>query len=96
MKHLADLRHIPFTLYEVLNILGLKNNGNNHRQVGNSILKINKTVIGTIGTFCREDKKAYASAHFTPGQDEFGTNENLYRRATASRGARISSRLRTT
>jgi hypothetical protein len=93
MKHLADLRHIPFTLYEVLNILGLKNNGNNHRQVGNSILRINKTLIGS---FCREDKKAYTSAHFTPWQDEFGTNENLYRRATASRGARISSRLRTT
>jgi hypothetical protein len=69
MKHLADLRHIPFMLYQVLNILGLKNNGNNHRQVGNSILRINKTLMDAIGTFCSEDKKAYASAHFTPWQD---------------------------
>lgn len=64
MEHLADLRHIPFMLYQVLNILGLKNNGNNHRQVGNSILRINKTLMDAIGTFCSEGKKAYARAVF--------------------------------
>jgi hypothetical protein len=73
---------IPFTLYEVLNILGLKDNGKNYRRVRDSILKINKTLMDAIDAFYREDKKAYGSAHFIPWRVEFEANEDRYGRAT--------------
>lgn len=73
---------IPFTLYEVLNILGLKDNGKNYRRVRDSILKINKTLMDAIDAFYREDKKSYGSAHFIPWRVEFEANEDRYGRAT--------------
>jgi plasmid replication initiation protein len=73
---------IPFTLYEVLNILGLKDNGKNYRRVRDSILKINKTLMDAIDAFYRKDKKAYGSAHFIPWRVEFEANEDRYGRAT--------------
>ena len=73
---------IPFTLYEVLNILGLKDNGKNYRRVRDSILKINKTLMDAIDAFYRKDKKSYGSAHFIPWRVEFEANEDRYGRAT--------------
>ncbi len=73
---------IPFTLYEVLNIMGLKDNGRNYRRVRKSILKINKTLMDAVDAFYRKDKKAYGSAHFIPWRVEFEMNEDRHGRAT--------------
>lgn len=80
---------IPFTLYEVLNILGLKDNGKNYRRVRDSILKINKTLMDAIDAFYRKDKKAYGSAHFIPWRVEFEANEDRYGRATERHNLRF-------
>ena len=80
---------IPFTLYEVLNILGLKDNGKNYRKVRESILKINKTLMDAIDAFYRKDKRAYGSAHFIPWRVEFEANEDRYGRATERHNLRF-------
>ena len=73
---------IPFTLYEIINILGLKDNGKNYARVRGSILKINKTLIDAVDAFYHKDKRSYESEHFIMWRVHFEGNEDKHGRAT--------------
>ena len=73
---------ISFTIYELVRILDLPENGQNYVRVRESILRIGKTLIDAENAFYRKDKLSYESEHFIIWRVHFEANADLFGRAT--------------
>jgi hypothetical protein len=73
---------VSFTIYELVRILDLPENGQNYARVRESILRMGKTLIDAENAFYRKDKLNYESEHFIIWRVHFEANANLYGRAS--------------
>ena len=73
---------ISFTIYELVRILDLPENGQNYARVRQSILRIGKTLIDAENAFYRKDKLSYESEHFIIWRVHFEANADLHGRAS--------------
>ena len=73
---------IPFTVYEIVQILGLPTNGKNYTKVRRSILRIAKTLIDAENAFYSRETLSYESEHFIIWRVHFEANADKYGRAS--------------
>ena len=73
---------ISFTIYELVRILDLPENGQSYARVRESILRMGKTLIDAENAFYRKDKLSYESEHFIIWRVHFEANADLYGRAS--------------
>jgi hypothetical protein len=73
---------IPFTVYEIVQILGLPTNGKNYAKVRRSILRIAKTLIDAENAFYSRETLSYESEHFIIWRVHFEANADKYGRAS--------------
>lgn len=80
---------LRFTIYELIQILGLPKKGDNYPRVRDAILRIQKTQIDAINAFYSKEKLAYDSEHFSPWRVHFEMNADRYGRATERHSLRF-------
>ena len=73
---------LQFSVYEIIQILGLPRKGNNYPKVRNAILRIQKTQVDAINAFYSKEKLAYESEHFNPWRVHFEANADRFGRAS--------------
>jgi hypothetical protein len=73
---------VSFTIYELVRILDLPENGQNYARIRESILRMGKTLIDAENAFYRKDKLSYESEHFIIWRVHFEANADLYGRAS--------------
>ena len=73
---------LQFSLYELIQILGLPKKGDNYPKVRDAILRIQKTQVDAINAFYSKEKLSYESEHFNPWRVHFEANADRFGRAS--------------
>lgn len=85
--------NLHFTIYEIIQILGLPKKGENYPKIVDSILRISKTSIDSKNAFYSADSKSYESEHFTPWRVHFAINTDKRGRSTERHTIRFDDML---
>lgn len=73
---------LRFTIYELLQLLGLAHNGQNYVKVRECLLRIGKTQVDAENAFYNKDNLSYDSEHFNVWRVSFKGNIDRFGRAT--------------